>query len=154
MVGSDFRLSNLAQGGIYVGYQKQSYDDPTLSDISGLSYGADVAWFVTPLTTVTFNADSVVSETTTAASGYLAQSVSARIDHELLRNLLLNAKVGYENDDYTGISRTDDIVNAGIGADYMLNRNFSINVGYDYTNRNSSVFGSDYSRNIIATKNR
>lgn len=149
VVGSDFRLSNLAQGGIYVGYQKQNYDDPTLSDISGLSYGADVAWFVTPLTTVTFNADSVINETTTAASGYLAQSVGARIDHELLRNLLLNAKVGYENDDYTGINRTDDIVSAGLGADYMLNRNFSVNVGYNYVNRNSSILGSDYSRNII-----
>ena len=149
VVGSDFRLSNLAQGGIYVGYQSQSYDDPTLPDINGLSYGADVAWFVTPLTTVTFNADSAINETTTGASGYLAQSVGARIDHELLRNLLLNAKVGYENDDYTGIARTDDIVSAGLGAQYLLNRNFSVDVGYDYTNRNSSVLGSDYSRNVI-----
>lgn len=149
VVGSDFRLSNLAQGGIYAGYQKQTYDDPTLSDIDGLSYGANVEWYVTPLTTVTFNADSTINETVTAASGYLSQSVGARIDHELLRNVLLNARVGYQNDDYTGISRTDDIVNAGFGADYLLNRNFSVNVGYDYTKRDSSVLGSDYSRNII-----
>lgn len=149
VVGSDFRLSNLAQGGIYIGYQKQRYDDPTLPDISGLSYGANVDWYVTPLTTVTFNADSTINETVTAASGYLSQSVGARIDHELLRNLLLNAKVGYQNDDYTGLNRTDDIVSAGLGAQYLLNRNFSVDVGYDYTNRNSSVFGNDYSRNVV-----
>ena len=149
VVGSDFRLSNLAQGGIYIGYQKQNYDSAALSDISGLSYGADVEWYVTPLMTVTVNADSAINETTSAASGYLAQSVGLRIDHELLRNLLLNAKVGYENDDYTGISRTDDIITAGFGADYLLNRNFSISIGYNYTNRNSSITGSDYSRNMI-----
>ena len=50
--GSEFRLSNLAQGEVYVGYQEQSYDDPTLSDISGLAFGAGVDWFVTPLTTI------------------------------------------------------------------------------------------------------
>jgi len=149
VVGSDFRLSNLAQGGIYVGYQKQNYDSVSLSDISGLSYGADVEWYVTPLMTVTVNADSTINETTSAASGYLSQSVGLRVDHELLRNLLLNAKVGYQNDDYTGINRTDDIVTAGFGADYLLNRNFSVNVGYDYTNRNSSVLGNDYRRNVV-----
>lgn len=149
VIGSDFRLSNLAQGGIYVGYQSQSYDDPTLSDITGLSYGANVEWYVTPLTTVTFNADATVSETVTAASGYLSQSVGVRVDHELLRNLLLNATVGYQNDDYTGLNRTDDIVSAGLGAQYLLNRNFSIDLGYNYIERNSSIIGSDYTRNII-----
>lgn len=149
VVGSDFRLSNLAQGGVYIGYQAQSYDSATLSDISGLSYGADVEWYATPLTTVTLNADSIVNETVLLASGYLSQSVGLRVDHELLRNVLLNANVGYQNDDYTGISRTDDITSAGFGADYLLNQNFSVNLGYSYTDRNSTAVGADYKRNII-----
>ena len=148
-VGSDFRLSNLAQGGVYVGYQSQTYDSAALSDNNGLSYGADVEWYVTPLTTVTLNADSTINETFTTASGYLSLSVGLRVDHELLRNLLLNANVGYQNDDYSGLSRTDDITTAGLGAQYLLNRNFSVDLGYSYTNRDSSVLGADYSRDVV-----
>jgi hypothetical protein len=151
VVGSDFRLSNLAQGGFYVGYQEQSYDDPTLSKIGGMSYGANMAWFLTPLTTVTFNADAMIEETTTSgASGYYAQSVGVRIDHELLRNVLLNGRVSYENDDYEGVSQTDDTVRAGLGVDYLLNRNFSLGLGYDYTDRSSNVTGEDFTRNKVS----
>ncbi len=149
VIGSDFRLSNLAQGGFYIGYQVQNYDSAALSDINGLSYGADIEWYATPLTTVTLNADSIVNETVLVASGYLSQSVGLRVDHELFRNVLLNANVGYQNDDYTGASRTDDITTAGFGADYLLNRNFSINVGYNYTDRSSTAPGVDYKRNIV-----
>jgi hypothetical protein len=149
-VGSDFRLSSLAQGGIFVGYQSQSYDNPAFSDVSGLSYGADVEWYTTPLTTVTFSAAATVEETTSVgASGYLSQTVGIRVDHELLRNVLLNGRVSYANDDYEGISRTDDIVRAGLGVDYLVNRNFTLGLGYDFTNKNSNVAGVDYTRNQI-----
>ena len=60
--GSEFRLSNLAQGKVFVGYQEQTYDDAALSNVSGLSYGANVEWYVTGLTTVTFDAASTIEE--------------------------------------------------------------------------------------------
>ena len=149
VAGTSIRLSNLMQGGFYLGYQSQSYDSSALSDINGLAYGGNIEWYLTPLMTVTLNADSAINETTLGGSGYLAQSVGLRVDHELLRNLLLHANVGYENDKYTGISRTDDILSAGLGADYLLSRNFSISLGYNYINRSSSVLGGDYSRNLF-----
>ena len=150
VVGSDFRLSNLMQGGIFVGYQRQSYDDPTLAESKGLAYGANVEWYVTPLTTITFDAASTIEETTTiGASGYNAQNAGVRIDHELLRNVLLNASASYENDDYEGLARTDDKIRAGLGLDYLLNRNFTFGVGYDYTDNNSNVAGNDYKRNVV-----
>tara|TARA_R110002110_G_scaffold54639_3_gene156675 strand:+ start:1268 stop:2527 length:1260 start_codon:yes stop_codon:yes gene_type:complete len=150
VAGSDFRLSNLMQGGIYVGYQEQSYDDPTLTNSSGLAYGANVEWYITQLTTITFDAASTIEETTTiGASGYNAQNVGVRVDHELLRNVLLNARVSYENDDYDGLTRSDDKIRAGLGVDYLLNRNFTLGADYGYTDNNSSVAGNDYKRNVV-----
>ena len=148
--GSEFRLSNLAQGEVYVGYQEQSYDDPTLSDISGLAFGAGVDWFVTPLTTIRIDAASTVEETVAAgASGFLDQSVGLGIDHELMRNVIIGARASYANQDYEGIARSDDVIRAGLGIDYLLNRNFSVGLGYDYTDRDSNVLGLDYTRNEI-----
>jgi hypothetical protein len=151
VAGSEFRLSNLAQGSIYGGYQSQSYDDSALyPSVDGLRYGADVEWYATALTTVTFTADSSIQETTTGgASGFLSQSVGVRVDHELLRNVLLNGSLGYTDDDYTGISRTDDTVRAGLGLKYLLNRNLSLGLGYDYTDKDSDAAGNDYTRNVV-----
>ncbi|MBX3493976.1 MAG: outer membrane beta-barrel protein [Parvibaculum sp.] len=146
--GADFRLTNLAQGGVFIGYQEQEYDDPALFNISGLAFGANVDWFVTPLTTVRFDAASTVEETTTpGASGYMDQSVGLRIDHELMRNVIVGARASYANQDYEGVARSDDVVRAGLGVDYLINRNFSVGLGYDYTDRDSNVPGLDYTRN-------
>lgn len=153
VVGSDFRLSNLMQGGLYVGYQEQDYDDPTLTKSSGLAYGASVEWYATPITTVTLDASSTIEETTTVgASGYNAQTIGLRVDHELLRNLLFNARVSYEDDDYEGLTRNDDKLRAGLGVDYLLNRNFALGLGYDYTDNDSNVAGNEYERNVVGLK--
>lgn len=150
VVGSDFRLSSLAQGSVFVGYQQQSYDNSAFSDVSGLSYGADVEWYVTPLTTVTFSAASTVEETTTVgASGYLQQMGGIRVDHELLRNLILNGRVSYSVADYEGVNRTDNTIGAGLGFDYLLNRNLSLGFGYDFAKKDSDAIGEDYTRNQI-----
>ena len=150
VAGSDFRLSNLLQGEIFAGFQSQSYDDPTLSEVSGLAYGASVEWYATPLTTVTLDATSSIEETTTVgASGFVSNSVGLRIDHELLRNVLLNGTVSYATNDYEGIARTDDTIRAGLGVDYLLNRNFTLGLGYDYKDRDSNTAGNDYTVNQV-----
>lgn len=150
VVGSDFRLGDLFQGGIYGGYQEQTYDDLTFASIDGLRYGGNVEWYLSPLTTVTFDADASIQETTSAgASGYFEQSVGVRIDHELLRNILLNARVSYSTSDYKGISRTDDTFRGGLGVAYLINRNFTLGLDYGYTDKKSDLAGSDYKRNTI-----
>lgn len=148
VVGADFRVTNLIDGGVFAGYQSQNYDNPGFSDTDGLSYGADLDWFVTPLTTVRLEAAATIQETNAAgASGFLDQSVGLSVEHELLRNLLLGAGASFANLDYEGIARTDDVVSAGLSADYAINRNFTIGLGYDYTERDSSAPGLDFSRN-------
>ncbi|MBA4208063.1 MAG: hypothetical protein C0454_00860 [Parvibaculum sp.] len=150
VVGSEFRLTNLAQGGVFVGYQKQEYDDPTLSDIDGIAFGANVDWFVTPLTTIRFEAASTIEETISAgASGFTDNSVGLRVDHELMRNVILGGRASFANNDYEGINRSDDVTRAGLSVDYLLNRNFSLSLGYGYTDRNSNFAGRDYTTNEV-----
>jgi hypothetical protein len=150
VVGSDFKLTRLAQGGIFIGYQSQSYDDPAFSDNSGLAYGANVQWFATALTTVRFNASSTIQESTIAGnSGYTAQAAGLGVDHELLRNVILSGDLGYENDKFDGIGRTDDIYTGKVGVNYLLNQFFAVGVDYSLTDRKSNQSGNDYTRNII-----
>ena len=151
LVGSEFKLTRLAQGEVYVGYQERDYKASTLGSTQGLTYGANIDWFVTPLTTVKLTADSRVEETTVGtASGYDNQRVALGVDHELLRNLILRGRVSFANNDFNDNPRNDDIIGAGASVLYLLNRNFDVGLAYDYTNRDSNVTGFDYTRNIVA----
>lgn len=148
--GADFRLTNLAQGGVYVGYQSQEFDDPTLSDIDGLAYGANIDWYVTSLTTIRLEAASTIEETiTVGASGFTDSSVGLRIDHELMRNIIIGGNASFSNQDFEGVVRDDDTIRAGVGVDYLLNNNFSLRLGYNYTNRDSTVSTLDFTRNEV-----
>lgn len=150
VVGTEFRLTNLAQGGAYIGYQERDYDNPAFADTDGLAYGANVDWFVTPLTTVTFRADQSVQETTVGgSSGYDRQSFGVNVDHELMRNVILSGGASYGNNDFNSSTREDDLIGAHAGVLYLLNRNFDIGLRYTFEDRDSNVAAADYTRNVV-----
>ncbi len=139
-VGANFDLTHLVRGEIQVGYLDQSYKDPHFAgDIKGLGFKAAVDWFPTELTTVNLTASRSVEEAVgVAASGYLSTNVGAKIDHELMRNVLISANGSYGNDDYRGADRTDKRAGAGVAATYLVNRNVGLRLAYDYLKLDSS----------------
>jgi hypothetical protein len=150
VVGSEFRLTNLAQGGAYIGYQEREYDAAGFADTDGIAYGANVDWFVTPLTTVTFRADQSVEETTVGgASGYDRQVFGIDVDHELMRNVILSGGASYGNNDFNQSVREDDLIGAHAGISYLLNRNFDIGLRYTFEDRDSNIATADYTRNVV-----
>ena len=95
LAGIAIDLTGLLVGDFYAGYQEQEYDDAALDDIDDYTFGAELTWNPTGLTTVTLSAERLIQETTvTAASGYLSSNLGFRVDHELRRNILLNATLG------------------------------------------------------------
>ncbi|PKQ07063.1 MAG: hypothetical protein CVT73_09175 [Alphaproteobacteria bacterium HGW-Alphaproteobacteria-12] len=150
-VGSEFRLTNLARGGAYIGYQERDYDEATFSDTDGLAYGANVDWFVTPMTTVTFTADQSVQETTVGgSSGFDRQVFGVNVDHELMRNLILSGGASYGTNEFNSSARDDDLLGASAGLLYLMNRNIDIGLRYSYEDRDSNVAAADYTRNVVA----
>jgi len=151
--GTQYDLTGLVFLDAYAGYRRQDYKDARLTTMDGWASGIKVTWNVTPLTTITGTLDRDIRETTlTNASGYFHTRAEVRADHELLRNLILTASLGYENDDFQGISRNDDYTLAGLGAKYLINRNFSLSGGYGYRSRDSNVTGSDFDENVVMVR--
>jgi hypothetical protein len=145
----------------FVGYIIQDYENTAFSNIQGVDFGGRVVWNPSQLTTVTFLADRRVQDTNTVAlssqgvaansPGYLRSDVGVTVDHELLRNVLLNFRLNYENDDYKGIDRTDNRYDIGAGARYFLNRNIYLGASYTYTKRESAGVSKlqDFDRNLV-----
>ena len=148
--GAKIDITNVIFGDFFAGYRRRNYDDPAFSSTNGFVVGGDIKWNPTRLTTVGLMVNRRIVETIrTASSGYVHTAVGARVDHELLRNLVLNAFFGYAHDAFDGITRKDDNYRAGVGANYALNRHFILNARYAFRNRSSNTAGNDFTQNTI-----
>jgi hypothetical protein len=154
---------HIVYGQVYAGYLLQNFaqSNPgsTSTSTSVPDYGGQLVWNVTRLTTLTFNGlRTFITGTPTAGgtniigpagSGYLASTIAANADHELLRNLLLNFNAGYENDSFQGITRTDNVFTAGAGLKYMANRYLFLGGSFSYYQRSSTAAATSFSQNLL-----
>lgn len=148
--GARFEVTNVVAGEVSVGYLSRNYDDPALATVEGVSTEIDFEWYVSRLTTILLGGSRRVQETTIfGASGYLETAVDAGVDHELMRNLILSANVRFSNRSYEGIARDDDQYEISARALYLINRNLSLAGEYRHINRDSTVAGEDYGRNVV-----
>jgi hypothetical protein len=156
--GSVMDFSGDFFGEFRLGYRVNEYDDPRFGKQDGPTYGLGLTWNVTGLTSLEFSGQQSVAPTTIiGSSGIDRSTLGVRIDHELLRQLLLHASVRWTKDDFQNLDRSDDIINLDIGGRYILNRNFELTFGYDFatSDTNPSAAGGlvyDVSRVYAALK--
>lgn len=152
-VGSDFDLTNLIRGHVRAGYLEQDFDDPNrFGKLAGFSVAGDVDYFITQLTTITLRASRTFQDSGLVNSaGYASNSAGIQVDHELLRNVILNARLDYEQADHEGIDRQDDRLNFSIGGTYLLNRALGLTASYSHFNQESSGLdrGFDFTINRV-----
>ena len=151
-VGLD--ITSILFGEVSAGYTTRDYEDSSLKSFSGFGYAGKLTWNVTTLDSLIFSGAADAYETTVVYNNKIASAdyqytVNVDWTHELLRNLLLNANVGYVHDDYEGTSRSDDTFLAGGGVTYLINRHLSLEATYDYNNRDSDADNAVYSRNLF-----
>lgn len=138
LVGAAFQ-GNLLRGEISAGQFERDYDG--FDSIDGLAVAGRVEWSVTPLTTVTVDAVRSADDNVGIASGfpYVSMEYGARVDHELLRNVILTAAVRSGERDYEGADRDDEYMRYEVGADYILNRRVALRARYSRDDVDSSV---------------
>ena len=138
----------MISGEAYIGYLDQDYDQ--FADVSGVSFGVDLEWEATKLTTVRLTASRDVADSTEPGVGGILYSVGGfGIDHELMPEVVLKGDFSYYNADYEGSTRDDDGYRASVGADYRLSRIVHMDLLYSFDDRDSSLAGQDYTRHQV-----
>lgn len=136
-VGANFDLSQAVRGEVEAGYMEQKYDN--YSDVDGFSAKGRVEWFPTELTTLNVAVSRSIEDSVALNSaGYIANSTSLGIDHELLRNVLLSASATFGKDKYAIIDRDDKRTSFNASGTYLLNRNVGLFLTYTYLKQDSS----------------
>ncbi len=150
-VGANFDLSQSVRGEIEAGYMEQTYDN--YADLDGFNAKGRVEWFPTELTTLNVAASRSIEDSVAANSaGYISNSASVGIDHELMRNVLLSASASYGKDKYAFIDRDDKRTSFNATGTYLLNRNVGLFLTYSYLKQDSAgaAKASSFSDNKIA----
>ncbi len=148
--GLAFEPSRLTKGEIYVGYLHEGYNTVGFRDISVFTYGGNLAWYVTPLLTITFDGRREAKESSYLNGvSILDSQAGVKADYELLRNLIVGGGVGYIQDKYEGTTRADAYWQPSAYIKYLINPIFTAGFDYKRTNFKTDGIGVlDYTRDV------
>jgi hypothetical protein len=145
-------ITNLISGEAFIGYLDQDYDSAAFADVDGVSFGVDLEWSPSKLTTVRLTGSREVVDSTNPIAGGILYSIGGiGVKHELSQDIALNADFSYYNGDYVGSTnnREDNGYRFSLGTDYRFSRSIQVNLLYSYDDRDSNVARQSYTRNVV-----
>jgi hypothetical protein len=150
------------------GYEERDFRSGTYKTIRAPIVEGSVTWTPTELTTITGTAARYIEDSSAEATiGYTESALRLNVDHELYRNIVLNANANVFVDNYAQNGGNQEYYTAGAGATWKLSRNIRLVADYTYSSRHSSgtttsetpftvdgVFGGNYSENVFRIRLR
>ncbi len=138
LAGFDYDATGLVRFRALVGYEVRTFNSSAFKTIQAPVAEASAIWTPTGLTTVTGSVIRRIQDSADeSTSGYTETSARLRVDHEYLRNVLLQANAGVYYNEYNG-GGNQTLYTIGAGATYLLNRNMGVTATYDFVARPSS----------------
>jgi hypothetical protein len=149
--GTAIRLGATLNGEVFAGYYQETYADSRLPTGSGPNFGANLLWNVTRLTSVRASASRTIQESIVPGSTTYLQSQGAlSVEHEVLRDVLVEGGGSYTVQDFAPVARVDDIYEAHTSLRYLINRNLSAQATVGWSNRNSTAPGNNYDQELVS----
>lgn len=131
--GVAFEFTNLLRGEFTAGQFERDYTPtaavPNVGTVKGPAVSGRLHWFATPLTTVSFQASRDAQESS-YENPFVNTIYAGRVDHELLRNVILTAGASVATREFEGLDRNDDVLIYDVGARYLMNRRISFSASY------------------------
>jgi hypothetical protein len=118
-----------------VGYLRRSLDDPSLSDISGLTLDGDLTWSPQRGTDINLGLATTVEAATTAGeAGAVVYEFDSSLTHELNSALVARLGATYEYRDYdSGSNRSNQLgYGASAGLTWSINRYLDLDADASY----------------------
>lgn len=121
------QISPLLMAEVALGYRKRDFALEQFLDFEGLTYHADIEWYVTPLLTITAEAEQdFFNSGIIEVAGILSNSFSLSAFYDPLRNLRLSATASFEHFNFRETESRARRPAARLAAQYFLNPNFSL----------------------------
>ncbi|MBN9561496.1 MAG: outer membrane beta-barrel protein [Alphaproteobacteria bacterium] len=134
--GIDYQANGVWRYRLLLGVETRIFDAPQTPTHTAPIAEGSVIWTPTGLTSVTGVLSRTIEDPASSGTGaYTYTRAALIVDHEYLRNVLLQGRVGFEAAEYLngGGTQTDFI--AGARVKWLLNRNVQLSLDYSYRNQ-------------------
>ena len=144
------QTGEILRGEASIGYGTQRPSASALPDIKTFLVDANVAWRVTPLTSMLFDAATTIDETTLAgSSAVVTRRLGVRVRHALTERLVGEAGISYTTQDYEGSDLQERDTAFNLGVEYTFNRHAAIFSRYQHNRFRSTAATRDYNADVI-----
>lgn len=148
LIGLDGQITPKISGSIGFGYDwSETNSGGEQRDYSGPSYDVSLTWSPRERTTIGLEAANGIQSTGTGGTEFF--NVGLTVNQEIGFNMSANAGLSVRSSDFADENRgEDDVVQATLGGRYSMTRNISFGVSYTYTDSDSSLPLTNYSRSV------
>ena len=150
--GVQMEASRILRGEVSGGWMSYSGEGAAnVGSVDTYSYRARVFWEPTTLILVAITGGRDVGVSAEGGKSLTVTSdLGVRVDYELLRNLILTGRFGYQFTDYLGSSRRDELRKAEFLTEYLMSRTWSLVGSYAFTDFDSTTADLDYSKHVVS----
>ncbi|MDA1309145.1 MAG: outer membrane beta-barrel protein [Proteobacteria bacterium] len=121
-----------------IGVSHRDFDRSGTPDITSLLLQSKLLWNPTQLISLRSNAFVQTDDTQSDVGvGKISAGVDLNIDYELFENLVFTSGVSYANDQFKGVTRTDDTYRYNVAAMYLMGEHYFIRGDLKHTSRGS-----------------
>jgi len=145
LAGLDFVATGVWRYQLLAGVQVRTFEASQFKTETAPIAEASVIWAPTGITTVTARLARFIEDASAeGTAGYTYTTARLVVDHEYLRNVLLQGRAGVQLAQYLqGSSGTQTSFSVGGGVNWLMNRNMRLSADYDFTTQtggNNSTF--------------
>lgn len=154
--GFTYDFDGVYQAAFGIGYARRDFDDNNRRSLAGLGIDARLIYAPSQLTTLTFTARRGIDDSVRAGGqSFLRTLVSARMDHEVQRNIIAGLEVSYDRREYRDPSqRATDLIGT-LSLQWLLNRNMAVIASYQHVMRFGATAGiQEYNQNVVQVRLR
>jgi hypothetical protein len=137
LAGIDYQAEALWRYSLLVGVEYTDFAATQYGSYTAPIVSADVVYTPTGVLTVTGSVTRSIQDTdTTASDGFVLNQANLVVDYELLRNVLLEGRAGFQYASYIqGGSQSNETVGGGVT--WLINEDVHLSVNDDFTNQSS-----------------
>ncbi len=148
-VGLEWQATGKTSGFAKIGHSKKDFDTIFREDKSTVNWAAGVVWEPRTYSVVTFTTSRDEEETT--GTGNFIDTISHGVNWTHAWNEQVSTDVAYNlrQEEYVGSAQDDDTNSLSAKVTYAYDRWLDIGLGFEYSDKSSTVSALDFDRNKI-----
>ncbi|SFD64403.1 outer membrane beta-barrel protein [Pseudoalteromonas denitrificans] len=149
LAGIKWEATALTSGTAKLGYQKKDFESASRANFSGLSWEAGVIWQPLSYTIIAFDTSRAARDPNVEGDYINESQYSLNWTHNWNEKISSTLGTSFTDEDYSGVSRTDETTTYSASVNYSLTRWIDMSAFIDVTDKDSTRDGILFDKNVI-----